>query len=66
MSAHHGHGTEVVTDPRNEATRRADTRRVVFVSFSRRLAGPAYHGQTSVTATPQRCMDGIDILPQRP
>jgi len=61
-----GHDTDVVADTRNEKTRRAGTRRAVFVSLPADPLALALHGQTSVTAPPDRCKDDIGILRHRP
>lgn len=55
-----GHGLDAVTDSRNAKTPWAGTHGVDCV-FTCCPAGFALDGQTSVTATPSRCMDGIDF-----
>lgn len=75
MTFHSGHGSDAVTDPRNEKARWAETHRARFVFTYCCPAGPLLTtAKTSVTATPfrgfrpiePRCMDGIGILPRRP
>jgi len=61
-----GPGSDAVADPRNEKARWAGTHRGRFVVLLTAPLALAFHGQTSVTAPPIRCMDGIDILRQQP
>jgi hypothetical protein len=61
-----GHGSDAVADSGNEKARWAGTHRARFVFTYCCPAGPTSYGQTSVTATPFRCMDGIGILRHRP
>lgn len=61
-----GHGSDAVADPRNEKARWAGTHRARFVFLLTAPLALALHGQTSVTASPVRCTDDIDILRQQP
>jgi hypothetical protein len=66
MPCYAGCTSDGAADPRNEATRRAGTRRAVFVAFPADRLAVLLTAATSLPATPKRCMDGIDILRRQP
>lgn len=66
MTFHTSHGSDVVAEHVNEKARWAGTHRAVFVDLPADPLAVSVTALTSVPAPPSRCMDGIDILRQRP
>lgn len=66
MSFTRGRAPDGTADSGNEKARRAGTRRAVFVALPADRLAVLSTAATSRTATPSRCMDGIDSLPRRP
>ncbi len=66
MTCFTGHGSDAVADPVNEKARWAGTHRARFVDLPAYPPGLLPTACPSESAPPFRCMDGIDILRQRP
>lgn len=66
MTCISGHGSDAVTDPRNEATRRDGARRAVFVQPPVDPLALLCTAESSESTQPFGVTDGIGILQQRP
>lgn len=66
MTFNAGRSSDAVAEPVNEKPQQAATCWGVFVDLPADPLAVSLTALTSVPAPPSRCMDGIDILRQRP